>query len=254
MYKQIFTAASLALWLAGPAAADNERQRGKVMPEPQSIQAKALDSRGNVDRKRGHDRDRGDDDRGRGHDRDHDRGRDRGHDRDRDRDHDRDRDRDRDWDRDHDRDRDDWRGHDRDHDRDAYWRNWRDYDRRRDDDWRRRGWHYHGGRDDGWRYYRGHDHRHWRYVPPYRYSLDFGYRSGYELAWRDWLNHGRYDRYWRRTAFYGYGYGYGSGYSYRAGYDAGWRDAAIYYSRGYRPNYWSHDPYGGWYFSFSISG
>ena len=82
---------------------------------------------------------------------------------------------------------------------------WRDHDRRRDDDWRRRGWHYDGGRNDGWRYYRGHDHRHWRYVPPYRYSLDFGYRSGYELAWRDWLNHGRYDRYWRRSAFYGYG-------------------------------------------------
>ena len=80
-------------------------------------------------------------------------------------------------------------------------------------------------------------------MPPYRYGVDFGYRSGYELAWRDWLNHGRHDRYWRRSAFYGYG----SGYTYRAGYEAGWRDAALYYSRGYRPNYWSYDSSGGWY-------
>ena len=55
---------------------------------------------------------------------------------------------------------------------------------------------------------------------------------------------------WRRNSFYGYGVGY----SYRAGYDAGWRDAAIYYSRGYRPDFWSYDPRGGWYFSFSIAG
>jgi hypothetical protein len=127
---------------------------------------------------------------------------------------------------------------------------WRHHDWRRDDDWRRRGWHYHGVRNDGWRYYRGHDHRHWRYVPPYRYSLDFGYRSGYELAWRDWLSHGRYDRYWRRGTFYGYG----AAHSYRAGYEAGWRDAAYYYGRGYRPDYWAYDPHGGWYFSFRIAG
>ena len=87
-------------------------------------------------------------------------------------------------------------------------------------------------------------------MPPHRYSIDFGYRSGYELAWRDWLNHGRHDRYWRRNAFYGYG----SGHAYRTGYEAGWRDAAIYYSRGYRPNYWSYDSHGGWFFGFSISG
>ena len=193
MYKQILTAVSLAVCLAGPAAAANDRQRGKVFPERQPIAAKAPEKRADVDRDR---------------------------------------------------------GRDRDDDRDDIYRNWRDHDRRRDDDWRRRGWHYDGGRNDGWRYYRGHDHRHWRYVPPYRYGVDFGYRSGYELAWRDWLNHGRYDRYWRRSSFYGYG----SGYTYRAGYEAGWRDAALYYSRGYRPNYWSYDSSGGWYFGFSIPG
>ena len=140
--------------------------------------------------------------------------------------------------------------HDRGHDRNDDRNDWRDHDRRRDDDWRRRGWQSEGWRNDGWRHYRGHDHRHWRYVPPHRYSLDFGYRSGYELAWRDWLSHGRYNRHWRRDAFYGYG----SGYTYRTGYEAGWRDAAFYYGRGYRPDYWSHDPAGGWYFGFSISG
>src|SRR5688572_5786788 len=231
MYKQILTAVSLAACLAGPAAAANDRQRSKVIPEPQPIAAKAPGKRADVGRDRGRsgDRDRDDD-----RDRDRDRGRDHG--------------RGDDHDRGHGRadDRNDWR----DHDRDDIYRNWRDHDRRRDDDWRRRGWHYDGGRNDGWRYYRGHDHRHWRYVPPYRYGVDFGYRSGYELAWRDWLNHGRYDRYWRRSAFYGYG----SGYTYRAGYEAGWRDAALYYSRGYRPNYWSYDSSGGWYFGFSISG
>ncbi len=139
----------------------------------------------------------------------------------------------------------DWRGHDRGHSDDRDRNDWR-----RDDDWRRRGWYYHGGRNDGWRYYRGHDNRHWRYVPPSRYSVDFGYRSGYELAWRDWQDHGRYDRHWRRRSFYGYGVGY----TYRSGYDAGWRDAAYHYGRGYRPDYWNYDPYGGWYFSFRIGG
>ena len=160
-------------------------------------------------------------------------------------DHDR-RDRDRDWRGDHDwRDRDhDWRDRDRDWRRD----DWRDHDWRRDDDWRRRGWVYNGWRNDGWRYYRLNDNRHWRYCPPYRYSLDYGYRSGYELAWRDWLSYGRYNRYWQRSAFFGYG----SGSLYRSGYDAGWRDAAIYYDRGYRPDYWGYDPQGGWYFSFRI--
>jgi hypothetical protein len=128
-------------------------------------------------------------------------------------------------------------------------RDLRDRDWRRDDEWRRRGWVYHGGRNDGWRYYRGHDHRAWRCVPPYRYTFDFGYRWGYELAWRDWLAFGRFDRYWRRP-----GYGYGGGYGYSAGYDAGWQDAAYYYTRGYRPDYWAYDPQGGWYFSFRISG
>jgi len=157
--------------------------------------------------------------------------------------------RDNDW-RDHDGDHD---GRDRDHDwrdRDHDWRSddWRDRDWRRDDDWRRRGWVYNGWRNDGWRYYRFNDNRHWRYCPPYRYSFDNGYRSGYELAWRDWLNYGRYNRYWQRNAFFGYG-----GESpYRSGYDAGWRDAAIYYDRGYRPDYWGYDPQGGWYFSFRI--
>ena len=156
--------------------------------------------------------------------------------------------RDNDWRDDRDRrDRDhDWR--DRDHD----WRDHdgRDHDWRRDDDWRRRGWVYNGWRNDGWRYYRFNDNRHWRYCPPYRYSFDYGYRSGYELAWRDWLNYGRYDRYWRRSAFFGYG----TGSLYHSGYEAGWRDAAYYYDRCYLPDYWRYDSQGGWYFSFRIDG
>ncbi len=138
-------------------------------------------------------------------------------------------------DRDHDRDRD--RDRDRDH----------NHDRGRDD-WRRGGWTYQGPRNDGWGYYRGGDNRHWRYVPPNRYSFDDGYRSGYERAWRDWLAYGRHDRYWRG------GPGYGVNFGYRSGYDAGWRDAAYQYSRGYRPDYWAYDPRGGWYFTFRIEG
>jgi hypothetical protein len=151
------------------------------------------------------------------------------------------RNRDHDWRNDH-----DWRDHDHDWRRD----DWRDHDWRRDDDWRRRGWVYNGWRNDGWRYYRFNDNRHWRYCPPYRFSLDNGYRSGYELAWRDWLNYGRHDSYWRRSAFFGYG----DGSLYRSGYEAGWRDAASYYDRGYRPDYWGYDPQGGWYFGFRIEG
>jgi hypothetical protein len=159
-------------------------------------------------------------------------------------------------DRDHDRDDDkrwsDWRydaDRNRDRQEDRYRRDRWDDDRDRHD-WRHNGWSHFGNSHDGWRHYRSHDRRHWRYVPPYRYSAHFGYRSGYELAWRDWLRYGRYDRHWRRNAFYGYGVGY----EYRAGYDAGWRDAAMYYGRGYRPNYWAYDPREGWYFSFSIGG
>jgi hypothetical protein len=74
-------------------------------------------------------------------------------------------------------------------------------------------------------------------VPPYRYSVDFGYRSGYELAWRDWQTYGRYNRNWRRPGLLRFGVGY----TYRSGYEAGWRDAANYYGRGYRPDYWAFD-------------
>jgi len=215
MLKQTLMAASLALLLAGPASAADMTKRPTypLKPVPQNPK----DPRNDTDHDRGHDRG------------DH-------------RDHDRDHDHDHDWDhnRDHDGRHDDWRGHDGD----------RDHDWRRDDDWRRRGWNYDGWRNDGWRYYRAHDNRHWRYVPPTRYSVDFGYRSGYELAWRDWQSYGRYNRYWRRQAFYGYGVGY----SYRSGYEAGWRDAANYYGRGYRPDYWAFDPRGGWYFGFRIEG
>jgi hypothetical protein len=230
MLKQLLTAASLALLLAGSASAAEDPRRGKAIPErapAQETRQKAgrpavLPNRADAGRPGR------DDDRGTGHDRDdgdHD-GRDRDH-------------------RDDARRVHDWRDND--------WRdnehNGRDRDWRRDDDWRRRGWFYQGGRNDGWRYYRGHDNRHWRYVPPYRYTFDFGYRSGYELAWRDWLAYGRYDRYWRRP-----GYGYGMSYGYGAGYEAGWRDAAFYYARGYRPDYWTYDPQGGWFFSFRIEG
>ena len=217
MFRQSVMAAILALLLTDPvAAADHLTKRPTYVPERGPSHNDPKD-RGNQehDRDRDHDRDRGEN-----HDRDH--GRDRDHDR-----------------RDDDRRDRDWRGDD-----------WRDHDWRRDDDWHRRGWQYDGWRNDGWRYYRGHDNRHWRYVPPYRYSLDFGYRSGYELAWRDWLDYGRYDRYWRRSSFYGFGVGY----TYSAGYEAGWRDAGFYYGRGYRPDSWAYDPQGGWYFSFRIEG
>jgi hypothetical protein len=217
MLKHSLLAASLALLMSGPAVAGDSGKRD-----------------------------------------DRDRGRDRGNGiawkRDLDDHRDRDRDRGRDDDRDDDkRDWSGWRDDlDRHRDRrddDRHRRDWRDDDHDRHD-WRHSGWTHHGNSHDGWRYYRSHDHRHWRYVPPYRYSAHFGYRSGYELAWRDWLRYGRYDRYWRRNAFYGYGVGY----EYRSGYEAGWRDAAMYYGRGYRPNYWAYDSRGGWYFSFSLSG
>lgn len=224
MLKQVLTAASLAVLLAGSAAAATPHDKPTVAPKPSTFTVRKDRHAPPPDRGRGSDRDR-----------DH-RGGDRGdHDRDRRGDHDRDRRGD--HDRGHDNRRDDWRGHD----------GRRDHDWRRDDDWRRRGWVYQGGRHDGWRYYRGRDNRHWRYVPPPRYTLDFGYRSGYELAWRDWLAYGRYDRYWRRP-------GYGVSFGYRSGYEAGWRDAAYYYQRGYRPDYWAYDPSGGWFFSFRIEG
>jgi hypothetical protein len=233
MLKHTLIAASLATLLAGPATASDDPKRVKAIPakppaaaihkQPAKAAPAAFTVRPDKDKRKDdwHD-DRGDDD---GDWRDHDL-------------------HDRDW-NDHDRNDRDWRDDDRHHGHD-----WDRDDWRRDDDWRRRGWHYHGWRNDGWRYYRWHDNRHWRYVPPYRYSLDFGYRSGYELAWRDWLRYGLYDRHWRRSAFYGYGVGN----SYRAGYDAGWRDAAYYYGRGYRPDYWSYDPQGGWFFGFRIDG
>ena len=214
MLKQVLTAALLVMLIAGGATAADLGKRHANVAEDKAIRLapKQAPSKQDLDRARARAKE-------------HDRGDGRGSDRDRGRDHDGDRRHD--WDRDDDR-----RGHD-----------WR-----RDDDWRRRGWHYAGWRNDGWRYYRWHDNRHWRYVPPVHYSLDFGYRSGYELAWRDWLSHGRYDRYWRRRSFYGFDAGY------HAGYEAGWRDAAYYYSRGYRPDYWAYDPHGGWYFSFRIAG
>ena len=228
MLKQVLTAASLALLLAGSASAAEDPRRGKAMPEREPAQETRQKPSKPAVKPNRPDPGRP----GRGDEGDHD-GRDRDRRDDARRVHDW---RDNDW---HDNDRD-WR--DNDH-------GGRDRDWRRDDDWRRRGWVYQGGRNDGWRYYRGHDNRHWRYVPPYRYTFDFGYRSGYELAWRDWLAYGRYDRYWRRP-----GYGYGASYGYGAGYEAGWRDAAFYYARGYRPDSWAYDPQGGWFFSFRIEG
>ncbi len=196
MLKQALMTASLALLLAGPASADNDKPRGHYVPN--KVQPK--DTR--------HD--------GR------DRGRDRGD------------------------DRQDWRGHDGRGD-DGRREEWRGRDGRHDDDWRRSdGWR----RDDDWRFERWHDNRHWRYVPPSHYRIDFGYRSGYELAWRDWQSYGRYDRYWRRRPAYGYGVGL----AYQSGYDAGWRDASLYFGRGYRPGYWAYDPRDGWFFSFHIEG
>lgn len=167
MFKTTLTAATLAMLLAGPAFADDDRGR------------------------RGDDRD----DR---YDRRYD-------------------DRHRDWDRD--------RRYDRDHDR-------RRYDHRRHDnrDWGR--------------------HRGWRHVPPAHFRADYGYRNGYELAWRDWERYGRHNRGWRRP----YTSQFHINFGYRSGYEDGWRDALRYYGRGYRPRYWARDSHGGWFFGFHING
>jgi hypothetical protein len=212
MLKSTLTAAALVLLLAGPAIADHDD-----------------------DRRWGDDRDRYDH---RDDDREHDRDRNRGNGRgngngnghayghDRDRDHDRGRD-DNDWNRG--RDDNDWnrRRHDND---------WNRYDR-----WRHDGWRYEHGNDDYfWR--RGND---WRFVPPARYRSDHGYRSGYEMAWRDFDRYGRNDRSWRRRAHQSR-----LSLGYLKGYDAGWRDAQRYYRVGYRPRYWLQDPFGSWFFGF----
>lgn len=136
-------------------------------------------------------------------------------------------------------------------------------ERRHDGDWRRhdgrrhdRHWHddvrryyYYDGRDNrDWRdYRRGYRGRDWRYVPPPRWSVSFGYRAGYEAAWGDWHRYGRHDRRWRRHSFR-------HDHGFHAGYEAGWRDASRYYGYGYRPRYWARDPYGSWYFGFRIDG
>ncbi|MGH8251140.1 MAG: hypothetical protein ACREVI_10675 [Steroidobacteraceae bacterium] len=142
------------------------------------------------------------------------------------------------------------RGHDRD---DRY--DHRDHDGRRDRDWRddhRR----HDDRRastlryDHWRSDHSRKRHGWRHVPPVRHRADFGYRSGYELAWRDWIQHGRHDRHWRRWPSRGFGGHFG----YQSGYEAGWQDAARYYDSGYRRGYWARDPRDGWYFGFHIDG
>jgi len=139
----------------------------------------------------------------------------------------------------HDRDdRHDRRHDDRRHDDD---RDDRRYDHRRNDHGR-----YDHRRDDR-RYGHWRSNRHWRHVPPVHYRVDFGYRSGYELAWRDWVQYGRNDRNWRRRP-------YRADFGYWAGYEAGWRDAARYHRPGYRPGYWARDPRDGWYFGFHIDG
>ena len=114
-----------------------------------------------------------------------------------------------------------------------------DYRHDRDDDDRRY---------DHRRYDDRRDHRGRRHVPPVRFRSDFAYRNGYELAWRDWERHGRYNRQWRRSHP-----SWNRG-GYRYGYDEGWRDAARYFGHGYRPRYWARDPRGSWYFGFHIDG
>lgn len=133
----------------------------------------------------------------------------------------------------------------------------RDDDRRRhNDDWRRDDDRRHDGRDsdrrrhdDEWRHDGRHNDRFRRHVPPSRYRADFGYRSAYELAWSDWARYGRHDRRWHRSPPTRYRFDFG----YRSGYESGWRDASRYYGSGYRPRYWSRDPYGSWYFGFHIT-
>jgi hypothetical protein len=104
--------------------------------------------------------------------------------------------------------------------------------------------------DENWRYGDRHDDRYRRHVPPARYRADYGYRSAYELAWRDWIRYGRHDRHWNRPIPRRYRGDYG----YRSGYEIGWRDAARYYGSGYRPRHWARDPRGSWFFGFQIDG
>lgn len=141
------------------------------------------------------------------------------------------------------RDRGNERGdrHDR---RDDDRRDYRSHDRD-DNHWRRDDW-----RNDGWRHNGWNNNRNWHYLPPVRYRADFGYRSGYELAWRDWTRYGRHDNRWRRAPSTWYRADFG----YRSGYEEGWRDAARYYGAGYRPRYWAQDPRDGWFFSFGFEG
>lgn len=144
---------------------------------------------------------------------------------------------------------------DRDHRRDDRRRDDRYRDYSRHDNGHHYGWYKPKHRSDWRRYYPRHRYypeyryRSWRHAPPARYSVSFGYRSGYELAWLDWDRYGRNDRYWRRHSFRG-------DYGYREGYEDGWRDASRYYDYdyGYRSGYWSRDPRGSWFFGFRIDG
>jgi hypothetical protein len=233
MFKHTLTAAALAMLLAGPAFADNDKdRRGDERYDHRA------DSDHDKGKSKNKNKDKGitqyrPDDRGRD---DNDWNRGRGN-----RDEDRRRDDDQRYDRDRRYDYDPRYNNDR-----RYDNNWRyDNDWSRFDRWRRDGWRHDRGRDDNF-WNRGRD---WRYVPPIRYRADFGYRSGYELAWRDWDRYGRYNRHWRRRPdrFY-------LDFGYQAGYEAGWRDASRYFGYGYRPRYWANDPHGGWYFGFHIDG
>lgn len=164
---------------------------------------------------------------------------------------------------------DDGRGGGRDRDRGQKHSLQRDDDRRQDDrwrfddrgqrngDWRRDNDRRHDGRDydrrrndNDWRHDGRRNDRYRRHVPPSRYRADHGYRSAYELAWNDWMRYGRHDRRWSRSVPTRYRFDFG----YRSGYETGWRDASHYYDSGYRPRYWSRDPYGSWYFGFHIEG
>ncbi len=111
-----------------------------------------------------------------------------------------------------------------------------------DDDWRDVVQRYDGRDDYGRHYDHGRKHRRGWHTPPARYRADYGYRSAYELAWRDWARHGRHHRNRQHASWRGYSRGY------RSGYDDGWRDAARYYGRGYRPRDWRRDAGGSWYF------
>lgn len=84
------------------------------------------------------------------------------------------------------------------------------------------------------------DDRHGRYG----HDRDRGQHYGHRFDDRD------HDRHWRHLPPSAYRRDSG----YRAGYEAGWRDAARQCRYNYQPGRWYRDPRGHWYFGFEYGG